>query len=149
MIRSLLVLSILWAAALPAAGQESAAAALPSVALPPDLRRVLSDYERAWRAHDAAGLAALFAEDGFVLAAGTPPVRGRAAIEKAYAGAGGSLFLRAFAFATEGSLGYIVGGFSHREGEADSGKFTLTLRRGGDGRWLIVSDMDNGNARSR
>ena len=148
MIRSLLVLSILWAAALPAAGQEPAAA-LPSGALPPDLRRVLSDYERAWRAHDAAGLAALFAEDGFVLAGGASPVRGRAAIEKAYAGAGGSLFLRAFAFATEGSLGYIVGGFSHREGEADSGKFTLTLRRGGDGRWLIVSDMDNGNARSR
>jgi ketosteroid isomerase-like protein len=25
------------------------------------------------------------------------------------------------------------------------GKFTLTLRRGRDGRWLIASDMDNGS----
>jgi ketosteroid isomerase-like protein len=119
----------------------------PSVTLPPELARVLTDYEKAWRAHDAAGLVALFAEDGFVLSAGAPPVRGRAAIAKAYAHAGGELVLRAFAFATEGPLGYIVGGFSRREGQPDVGKFTLTLRRGSDGRWLIVSDMDNGNAR--
>jgi ketosteroid isomerase-like protein len=31
----------------------------------------------------------------------------------------------------------------------DVGKFTLTLRKGADGRWLIVSDMDNGNRPSR
>jgi ketosteroid isomerase-like protein len=29
---------------------------------------------------------------------------------------------------------------------ADDGKFTLTLRKDSDGRWLIMSDMDNGNA---
>jgi ketosteroid isomerase-like protein len=29
------------------------------------------------------------------------------------------------------------------------GKFTLTLRKGTDGRWLIVSDMDNGNRSHR
>ena len=34
-----------------------------------------------------------------------------------------------------------------KKGEADVGKFTLTLRKGSDGRWLIMSDMDNGNAR--
>jgi ketosteroid isomerase-like protein len=120
-----------------------------TVALPPELARVLTDYEKAWRAHDAAGLVALFTDDGFVLSSGAPPVRGRAAIAKAYANAGGDLVLHAFAFATEGPLGYIVGGFSRREGEPDVGKFTLTLRRGADGKWLIVSDMDNGNARSR
>ena len=48
------------------------------VALPPELARVLRDYERAWRAGDAAALAALFAEDGFVLQSNRPPVRGRA-----------------------------------------------------------------------
>src|SRR5688572_10747688 len=46
---------------------------LPSVALPAALDRVLRDYERAWRANDAPALAALFAEDGFVMQGGRPP----------------------------------------------------------------------------
>jgi ketosteroid isomerase-like protein len=118
----------------------------PSVELPKDLARVLTDYEQAWTARDARGLAALFADDGFVLSNGRPPVRGRAAIEKQYTGAGGPLFLRAFAFATENNVGYIIGGFATAKGGADVGKFTLTLRKE-SARWLIVSDMDNGNAR--
>ncbi|HET9513269.1 MAG TPA: hypothetical protein VFO95_05010, partial [Gemmatimonadales bacterium] len=40
---------------------------LPSVQLPAELDRVLRDYEREWGARNAAGLAALFAEDGFVM----------------------------------------------------------------------------------
>lgn len=120
---------------------------LPSVELPPPLARVLTDYEAAWQAKDATALSELFAEDGFVLSGGTPPVRGRAAIEKHYQGRGGPLSLRALAFATEGSLGYIIGAYRTHKGETDIGKFTLTLRRDSDGRWLIVSDMDNGNSR--
>jgi ketosteroid isomerase-like protein len=120
---------------------------LPSVTLPPPLARVLSDYEAAWQARDAAALAALFAEDGFVLPNGAPPVRGRARIEKQYTGAGGPLALRALAFSTEGSIGYIIGGFAREKGQPDTGKFTLTLRQDPEGRWLIMSDMDNGNRR--
>ncbi len=119
----------------------------PSVTLPAPLARVLSDYESAWRNKDAAGLAALFAEDGFVLSNGAPPVRGRLRIQKHYAGQGGPLSLRALAFATSGSVGYIIGGFARRKGEPDVGKFTLTLARGPGDRWLIMSDMDNGNSR--
>jgi len=119
----------------------------PTVTLPPALARVLTDYENAWRNRDAKALAALFAEDGFVLSSGTPAVRGRAEIEKHYSGAGGPLVLRAFAYATEGSIGYIIGGFARQEGQPDVGKFTLTLRKGPDDRWLIMSDMDNGNTR--
>lgn len=128
----------------PAASQP---AALPVVPLPGPLARVLTDYETAWQNRDAAALAALFAEDGFVLSSGSPPVRGRAAIEKHYTGAGGPLSLHAFAFGTEGSTGWIIGGFGHHPGAVDDGKFTLTLRKGRDGRWLINSDMDNGNKR--
>jgi ketosteroid isomerase-like protein len=131
--------------AAPSAANEAAARPLPSVTLPPELARVLTDYEAAWRAKDAAALARLFAEDGFVLQRNQPPVRGRAEIEKAYAGAGGSLALRALAYATEGSVGYIIGGYAPRAGEPDDGKFTLTLEKGPDGKWLIMSDMDNGN----
>ena len=123
--------------------------ALPSVALPAPLARALSDYEAAWSHKDAAALAALFAEDGFVLSSGTPPVRGRAAIERHYMGQGGPLALRALAFSTHGPIGFIIGGFARAPGEADIGKFTLTLVKGPQDRWLIQSDMDNGNARSR
>ena len=133
--------------ALTVLGQASAAAQLPSVPLPPELARVLTDYERAWQQKDAAALAALFAENGFVLSSGAPPVRGRAAIQKHYSGQGGPLSLRALAYAAEGSTGYIIGGFSREQGQPDIGKFTLTLHRASDGRWLIMSDMDNGNSR--
>jgi ketosteroid isomerase-like protein len=115
-----------------------------SVSLPPELARVLTDYEDAWSRKDAPALARLFAEDGWVLQNGAPPARGRAAIERAYAGSGGPLALRAFAYATQGDVGYVIGGFARRRGDADLGKFTLTLRRVA-GKWLIVSDMDNGN----
>jgi ketosteroid isomerase-like protein len=127
--------------------ENPSAEALPSVDLPPALARVLRDYERAWQAKDPAALATLFAEDGFVLSGGTPPVRGRAAIGKLYTGRGGPLALRAFFFATQGKIGYILGGFAREAGLPDAGKFTLTLRQGTDARWLIVSDMDNGNSR--
>lgn len=120
---------------------------LLSVTLPAPLARVLSDYELAWRNKDADALAALFAEDGFVLSSGVPPVRGRLQIQKQYTGKGGPLALRALAFAAEGSVAYIIGGFAREKGEPDIGKFTLTLRKGADGRWLIMSDMDNGNSR--
>jgi ketosteroid isomerase-like protein len=135
-------LGLLLLAATAPAQQPAASEALPSVVLPPGLERVLRDYERAWQAKDAAALAELFAEDGFVLASGRPPVRGRAAIRAAYAQSGGALALRALAFATEGSVGYIIGAYGHEPGSGDAGKFVLalTLVRG---RWLIAADIDN------
>jgi uncharacterized protein (TIGR02246 family) len=121
-------------------------AALPTAALPPEIDRVLRDYERGWRSHDAAGLAALFMEDGFVLSNGRPPVRGRAAIAEAYAKAGGELNLRAIAYATDGSLGHVIGVYSHGAGQPETGKFVLALKREGE-RWTIAADMDNANQR--
>lgn len=118
---------------------------LPSVVLPPEVGRVLRDYEKAWRSRDAAALAELFAEDGFVMASGRPPVRGREAIRAAYASAGGRLSLRALAFSTAGDIGYIIGAFGREEGSPDTGKFILALKRGAGGRWLIMADMDNSN----
>jgi ketosteroid isomerase-like protein len=119
---------------------------LPSVTLPPELDRVLRDYESAWRARDPKALAEIFSEDGFVLASGKEPVRGRASIREAYTGAGGPLYLRAMAYATSGDVGYIIGGYRGAEKGPDEGKFVLALKRSG-GRWLIMSDIDNSNQR--
>ncbi len=115
----------------------------PTVTLPPELDRVLREYERAWQARDAAGLAALFDADGFVLSNNRPAVRGRAAIQAHYASAGGPLVLRAQAFAVDGTTGYIIGAWARVAGQADAGKFVLALRRAADGRWLIAADIDN------
>ena len=119
----------------------------PSIDLPSDVARVLRDYEKAWGSKDASALARLFAEDGFVLPNGRAAVRGRAAIEKHYTGSGGPLFLRAFAYGASGDVGYIIGGYRGQQDGPDGGKFTLTLRKGSDGRWLIMSDMDSANSR--
>ena len=77
-------------------------------------------------------------------------MRGRTAIKAAYAGQGGSpLRLRALAHSVEGNTGYIIGAYRYGSNEGDTGKFTLTLKRVGDGPWLIFSDMDNTSAPPR
>ena len=128
------------------AAHQAAKSQEASIALPPSLARVLTDYERGWKAGDAAALAQLFTEDGFVLSPGQPPVKGRVAIQKLYTGPGSPLSLRAFAYAINGDVAYIVGGYSSASGVPDEGKFTLTLRKR-NRRWLIASDMDNENRR--
>ena len=122
---------------------------MPSVTLPPELDRVLRDYETAWRAGDHVRLSELFTDDGFILPGGRPPIRGRAGIAAHYQGQKGPLHLRALAYETAGSIGYIIGAYGYGEGTPvpDNGKFTLTLRRDAQGMWLIASDMDNANRR--
>lgn len=123
------------------------AAELPNAALPPDLDRVLRDYERAWHAGDAKGIASLFAEDGVLLQNYHPPIRGRAAIQAVYEGDRGSpLRLRALAYAAGDKIGYIVGGYRYGDAAHDMGKFTITLQRTPGKPWLISSDMDSMNA---
>ena len=43
-----------------------------SVMLPPELTRVLTDYETFWRRAEGAALVGLFDDDGFVLPNGEP-----------------------------------------------------------------------------
>lgn len=118
---------------------------LPSVTLPAELDKVLRNYERAWRTNDIPALVSLFTEDGFVLQPGRPPARGHSALANVYRGqAGGMLKLRALAYASADAVGYIIGAYGYGDTPGDQGKFTLTLRKVG-GRWLIASDMDNGN----
>lgn len=118
---------------------------ISEVDLPEDLQRVLTDYETAWQNRNAKALALLFDEEGFILRPGHPLVMGRSNIEAAYRGSGGPLHLRAYDYEISGDIAFIIGGYSASEDTPDSGKYTLTLVRGNDGKWLIRSDMDNGN----
>ena len=133
----------------PACSQSGDPLGLPPVELPAELDRVLRDYEVAWKAGDGKQLAALFTEDGFSLASGARPLRGRDAIAGWIKGPGGDLRLRAFAWATSDTVGYIVGGFTYPGSRGPGGKFLLALRRGDGGRWLIAADMDNSASMSR
>ncbi len=131
----------------PVAAESKEQPQLPSVQLPPELDRVLRDYEKAWVDGDENALAKLFAEDGYLLPSGNAPVKGRDAIAKHYQDAGGPLSLRALEYKMNGDTGYIIGAYGGAKDKPDSGKFTLTLRKDKDGRWLIMSDMDNTNRR--
>ena len=118
---------------------------LPSVNLPPEIDRVLRDYERHWRASDGAALSALFTEDGFIQRGG-PWIRGRDAIRAAYSQiARGELRLRAVGYAAADTVGYIVGAYRYGASNTDGGKFVLALRRAPRGEWKIAADLDAAN----
>ena len=132
-----------------AGAQSTDPLGIDPVTLPPALDRVLRDYEAAWEAGDGSKLASLFAEDGFALNNGSMPMRGRARIAQMVTQPGGDLQLRAFAYAADDSVGYIIGGFRYPSTTGPGGKFLLALRKGPDGRWLIAADMDNNAAPMR
>lgn len=138
---AMMLASILLAFATGQAHGQASPSSLSYVDLPDTLARVLRDYEESWAAGDAEALAALFTEDGFVLSGDSPPIRGHEAIAERYQSAGGELYLRALAFETAGSVGYIIGTYTY-DRNIDQGKFVLTLRDV-EGHWLITSDQDN------
>jgi len=133
--------------ATPVDAQAAAPSQQASVDLPPELDRVLRDYERHWSAGNADALAALFVDEGLIVHEGSW-IRGQAAIRDAYQIASGPLTLRAIEFAADDRLGYIVGAYGYGEELpiTDRGMFVLTLRRADGGSWLIVSDLDRGAA---
>jgi ketosteroid isomerase-like protein len=138
---SLLLVSFLSGA--PAVAQTAATETPATGELPGELARVLRDYEAAWRDGDGARMAALFTEDGFAIQGGRPIARGRSAIAAGITRPGGALQLVAYAYATSGDVGHIVGGYRYPESKGTPGRFVLALRRDANGRWLIAADLDN------
>lgn len=129
------------------AQQAAPFVSLPSIELPPDLDRVLRDYERGWQAGDEQALAQLFVPDGFVPSR-QGWVRGRNAIADDYQNGSGDLRLRAIGYGTQNSMGYIIGAYNYGEpapGAMDRGNFVLVLQRDASGKWMIVVDIDKGN----
>jgi len=132
--------TILFFVAISASAQE-----IKPVELPEDLQQVLTNYETHWKNSNAKALASLFTKDGFILRPGHDLVKGRENIQTSYENAGGGdLVLRAYDYSVQGNLAYIIGGYTYGSRVKDMGKYTLTLKNI-DGKWLIHSDMDNGN----
>ena len=117
-----------------------------SITLPAELDRILRDYEKAWTGGEAAKLASLFVDDGYV-PTNAGWIRGHKKIMEKYAETGGDLQLRAINYATEGQVGFIVGAYGYGPDAAtrDRGNFVLALRRSPEGKWLIVADLDKAN----
>lgn len=114
---------------------------LPTVDLPPELDRILREYERHWRAGDAEALVALFTEDGFVARRGGW-IRGREGLRQSLEGTSSHLRLRAVAYEVDDRVGYIIGAYRYGQESADRGMFILTLRQAQAGGWLITADLD-------
>ena len=126
-----------------AAAQAAPSWPLPTVTLPPELSRVLRDYEAAWKAGDGTALAKVFTADGFILPSGRLPARGTAAIQASHQQPGGDLQLVAFGYATADTVGYLVGGYRYPGTVGPGGKFVLALRKDTAGRWRIAADIEN------
>ncbi|MEP2447477.1 MAG: nuclear transport factor 2 family protein [Balneola sp.] len=138
--RFIIQATILFFVAISASAQE-----IKPVELPEDLQQVLTNYETHWKNSNAKALASLFTKDGFILRPGHDLVKGRENIQTSYENAGGGdLVLRAYDYSVQGNLAYIIGGYTYGSRVKDMGKYTLTLKNI-DGKWLIHSDMDNGN----
>jgi uncharacterized protein (TIGR02246 family) len=104
----------------------------------------------AWNAGDAAAIAALYAENGVVMAPGAEPAKGRAAIEGllkvALEAAGGSkMDIKPMEVMESGDLAVETGTFaeiaadgSHR----DHGKY-MAMWKKVDGKWTLYRDIWN------
>jgi len=112
---------------------------LPTITLPPELDRLLRDYERFQRAGDKAGLASLFTEDG-LYPSPNGWLRGRETIRTTDGIGTANLRLRATAYSIDGATGYVAGFFGNANNPSipDIARLLFALRREPDGSWRIA-----------
>jgi uncharacterized protein (TIGR02246 family) len=117
-----------------------------------ELRAAEDRWEVLWNAEDAAGLAALYAEDGMRLPPDASRVVGPEAIEAMFrdefAAGLDNLQLEATEIGSDGTLGWVVGNTTIEfpvEGGmmTGTGNYVIVYRREDDGAWRIVIDTWN------
>jgi uncharacterized protein (TIGR02246 family) len=119
------------------------------------LRASAAQWWERYNAGDADGVAALYAEDGIVMAPGAPAAVGRAAIREFLAGdiaasksAGITTGGEATAAGVVGDLGWSSGTYFAKDASGttvDAGKFVSVARRANGG-WLTIRDIWNSDA---
>ena len=141
------------------AGQEEARGDMDmSMAMDPmELRSAIesaaANWDRAFNAGDAAGLAALYTDDATLLPAGSDMVEGSEAIREFWAGfiaeapEGAIIDLETVDVHGAGNLAYEVGTFSVTAGgePIDAGKYVVVWRHEPDGSWKLFVDIWNRN----
>ena len=114
----------------------------------PSLKEMTPKWQAALNAGDAAGVAALYTDDGVLHPPNSAPVNGRDAIEAFWAGvteAGVSGELTAQEMYGMGEAAAEVGAYVLTAADGshvDHGHYTLVYEKV-DGRWQIASDMWN------
>jgi ketosteroid isomerase-like protein len=146
-LRRCVVANVLAASAICFATGANAQGAPPkqavAIELPAEFASVLRNYEKAWRGRDMDALSRLFVDGATVLTNTGNVVVGRGAVRDVYAGSGGALFLRAYAFADGGEVAHIIGGYALSANGPDVGTYVLALvRPSRTGPWLIAADLD-------
>jgi ketosteroid isomerase-like protein len=109
------------------------------MALEDELQAMCDRYVASYRIGDAAGCAAVFAEDGIMHSAFAPPAIGRAAIAEQHIGwtedgAGKTLTVRKAA--GSGDVAWFLADFSGGNA-TDEGHSLCVCSRNPDGSWLI------------
>lgn len=114
------------------------------------IHRGTAAWAAAWNAGDAAGIAALYAEDAVVMAPGGEPAKGRAAIQEAMMGAlqatgGSQMKIEPLEIMAGDGMAVEVGRFvetaadgSHR----DHGRYVAVWKNVG-GKWMLYRDIWN------
>ena len=120
-----------------------------------DTKRAIEDknalLKKAYNRGDAAGCAAVFAEDALLLPPNQPMLRGKQAIQALIQGwidtIGGTMSNPMMEFGGEGDLAYQVATYAFTDTKTpDQGKFVEIFRRQPDGSWkvyLTIYNSDN------
>jgi uncharacterized protein (TIGR02246 family) len=146
--------AILSAILLTAACGGSGTGAAPGDTAPID--EIRNKYVAAYNAGDAAGVAAVFADDAISMPDHHAPLEGKAAIESYLRDLFGQY---SFMIAVTPGETEVLGDVAHEHGTfsitmtpkaggpalTDNGKYLVILKRGSDGRWLVHHDIDNTN----
>ena len=116
--------------------------------------KVRAAYEKAANAHDAAGIAQLFAADGMEMPPNAPAVKGRAAIEAMHKTLSTQVDfsdLKIVPTDTKfaGDVAYEAGTYTQmitpKGGKPmpDKGKYVVVLKKAPDGAWQVVYSIYN------
>jgi uncharacterized protein (TIGR02246 family) len=112
--------------------------------------QVINSYLDAYRRNDAAAIAGLYSDDAVLLPPGHTLVRGRDDIRAYWSqGMESGFAMDTIRLEVAPGSGYVVGRYyvpPDGDGDAETGKFVIALRREADGVWRITADIWNADA---